>query len=363
MKVSSILCLYYSNPKIQATVKNNIIILDDTTNIKSFQLYENKIDMTDECDTYLKNISHKSATNIISLCSWNSSFLIPGSYLTKIKNNSSNKMFTQGICRLNTDEGSFILTGAYDRSKSINSVIYIEKIINNSPKYIKTIILPDKTHCGGLAFDGTNLWICSNNHYIKGIKYNSIKNELESNKKFIYIDYDFSSIDLGFNINYLTYSKNMLWAGQCNNNSPKMYGFTISNKNKACPILTKSQAMFVPDYTEGVAIHSDGTTFFTTSHTDSTKTGEKRYMSSKLIIYSPSWKSPKYNNELKLNVIARNNRINSYFLPPMSEEICLTSPSGTGIYITFESICKGNSDPLFKSDRVLRFKISKLLKN
>ena len=119
--------------------------------------------------------------------------------------------------------------------------------------------------------------------------------------------------------------------------------------------------MFVPDYTEGVTIHNDGKTFFTTSHTDSTESGEKKYMSSKLIVYNPSWNNPTYNNNLKINVIPRNNNIKNYFLPPMAEGICLTTASGTAFYIIFESIAKGSTGPNFKTDRVLRFSISNVL--
>lgn len=64
------------------------------------------------------------------------------------------------------------------------------------------------------------------------------------------------------------------------------------------------------------------------------------------------------NSSLGVPVIARNSSKFIRHLPPMAEDLCLSSSDGNYIYITFESISYASCK--YKVDRILRFKISNL---
>lgn len=53
--------------------------------------------------------------------------------------------------------GSYFLISAYDYKKTDYSVIYV--VSRSSKSYITSIILPSKAKVGGLAYDGTNVWV------------------------------------------------------------------------------------------------------------------------------------------------------------------------------------------------------------
>ena len=89
---------------------------------------------------------------------------VPGLAYTELEEYGCNQMVPQGICIA----GEYMLISAYDngpragliRDESYvpqNSVIYI--LSCGRGEFLTTLILPDVNHVGGLAFDGSRVWI------------------------------------------------------------------------------------------------------------------------------------------------------------------------------------------------------------
>ena len=91
---------------------------------------------------------------------------MPGLESTDILGESCGYMVPQGICIA----GDYMLVTAYDSgdfyknpkqgAHKINpSVLYV--LSNQTPgsrELLTTIVLPDRNHVGGVAFDGKNIW-------------------------------------------------------------------------------------------------------------------------------------------------------------------------------------------------------------
>ena len=56
----------------------------------------------------------------------------------------------------------------------------------SSKKLLTTVVLPNKTHAGGLAYDGRNLWICQST-YLRSIPFAQIKKAAVAKKKYLEI--------------------------------------------------------------------------------------------------------------------------------------------------------------------------------
>lgn len=85
---------------------------------------------------------------------------LPSLQNTKLPDTNCPDMVVQGICTAADD----ILISAYcnpgSRRKPVHtSVIYV--IHKQSGEFIKTLTLGYKAHVGGIAYDGTYLWVCS----------------------------------------------------------------------------------------------------------------------------------------------------------------------------------------------------------
>ena len=63
------------------------------------------------------------------------------------------RMIPQGI----TVAGDYMLVSAYDGSKTTESVIFV--INRKTKKLCTTVVMPYASHLGGIAYDGTNIWV------------------------------------------------------------------------------------------------------------------------------------------------------------------------------------------------------------
>lgn len=94
-----------------------------------------------------------------------------------------NNLCPQGICFA----GDYLLTTAYCMDGIHNSCIFIYN--KKSGEYLKTIVLKKKSHVGGVAYDGENIWIChSDSEDLQRISYSSLKNYAIGNKGVIQPD-------------------------------------------------------------------------------------------------------------------------------------------------------------------------------
>lgn len=76
------------------------------------------------------------------------SIVLPGMTNTNVLEFGSKTMVPQGM----TFAGSYLLVSAYDSKRIDNSVVYV--MSRSSKKLLTTVVLPNKTHAGGLAYDG-----------------------------------------------------------------------------------------------------------------------------------------------------------------------------------------------------------------
>lgn len=102
---------------------------------------------------FTKSPAYKTYKKMRSAMNYNKSFAIPGMKTTNVAGFSCTTMVPQGLCLA----GSYFLITAYDYKKELNSVVYV--VSRSSKSYITTIVLPSKAKVGGIAYDGTNVWI------------------------------------------------------------------------------------------------------------------------------------------------------------------------------------------------------------
>lgn len=94
-----------------------------------------------------------------------------------------NNLCPQGICFA----GDYLLTTAYCMDGVHNSCIFIYN--KKSGEYLKTLVLKKKSHVGGVAYDGENIWIChSDSKDLQRISYTSLKSYAVGNKGVIQPD-------------------------------------------------------------------------------------------------------------------------------------------------------------------------------
>ena len=71
-----------------------------------------------------------------------------------------------------TFAGKYLLITAYDTYSEEKSVIYVMNKYNR--KLLTVIVLPNKTHGGGICYDGKTVWV-TNGQKISGIAFTDIK--------------------------------------------------------------------------------------------------------------------------------------------------------------------------------------------
>ena len=100
---------------------------------------------------------------------------IPGLAHTDVNGQDCTTMVPQGICIA----GDYMIISAYDASGQCDSVLYV--LSNTNPasrKYLTTLVLPNKAHVGGIAFDGSYLWV-SNGRDVSSIQYTELVNAVD----------------------------------------------------------------------------------------------------------------------------------------------------------------------------------------
>jgi len=136
---------------------------------------------------------------------------IPGLEYTSIGNSYSMQMIPQGICIA----GQYMLITAYDYEKEKNSVIYVLSNQDESRReLLTTIVLPDKNHVGGIAFDGERIWLAkSATGYCSTILYEDIEIAVLSGQESYFLkDYQ-ENVYCDIRVSFVSYYKERLWVG------------------------------------------------------------------------------------------------------------------------------------------------------
>ena len=266
------------------------------------------------------------------------SFPMPGTINTNVGGFTSYRMCPQAI----TFAGSYLLMTAYDYSKEENSVIYVMNKSNG--KLLTTIVLPDQVHVGGIAYDGTNVWV-SHGGNVAAIRFSTIKSAAKN--KLAYKNVSYTTLcKVNTTASFITYYKGMLWVGQTKETAKSpTYSYTINNKT-GTPTLKAKNKINLPDRIQGIAFLSDGSLAISRSNLYITS---QRYYISQIDYYKPKWSG----NKIK----KLNKKVNTCQMPTMNEGIAV---SGKYIYSCFEStIFPTASNPM---DRICAFKTSSLTK-
>ncbi|MCC8029948.1 MAG: hypothetical protein LIO75_09200 [Lachnospiraceae bacterium] len=150
---------------------------------------------------------------------------IPGLENTCFPASHSNQMVPQGICIA----GDYMLISAYDKSGLEKSVIYV--LSNDDPanrNLITTIVLPDKNHVGGIAFDGSSVWVAkSTSRRLSEISREQIEAAAVSGQSVFELkEYD-SEFNCGVIASFIGYQDDRLWVGTSHSFLGRQGGLTV----------------------------------------------------------------------------------------------------------------------------------------
>ena len=290
---------------------------------------------------FLRSAAVKACSFVKKQLNYAKSIVLPGMTNTNVLEFGSKTMVPQGM----TFAGSYLLVSAYDSKRIDNSVVYV--MSRSSKKLLTTVVLPNKTHAGGLAYDGRNLWICQST-YLRSISFAQIKKAAVAKKKYLEIKAYGTKNALGQQAAAVTYYKGLLWvASYSESNSGYLGSYRIADKTGK-PVLTVCGRIKLPNRVQGLTFTSNGRLILSRScQTNSTKRG---YLH-QLDVYKPNLKKA---GAGKITLGKRNKVIN---MPSMNEEIAV---SGKYLYVNFESVQFTSATK--RVDRICAFKVAAVTK-
>ncbi len=245
------------------------------------------------------------------------SMVIPGLIHTNINGFASTRMCPQGI----TFAGDYLLMTAYDMASEENSVIYV--MDKATGKLLTTLILPVKSHAGGIAFDGTYVWVADGKK-ASVIPFQEVIAAAESGKPYTPIRF-LKSCKLEITASYLTYYDDLLWIGSYDElKATKLNSYYIHDEEDEIS-LVQVDTINMPNRVQGVAFTEDG--YLLLSRSCQIHKGLRGYMR-QLDVYRPDL------TVTNKGVTPLGKLIRTIEMPSMNEEIAL---DGGFLYVNFES--------------------------
>jgi hypothetical protein len=291
-------------------------------------------------DEFVSSMPYNDIAFFKKYVKYSKSFIMPGLVTTNIGGFESTAMCPQGI----TFAGNYLLLTAYDMKSEENSVIYV--MDKSTKALLTTLILPSKTHAGGIVYDGSNIWV-SNGVKISSIPYAQVEAAVLAGTPYNYVTYN-ATCEVGITASYLTYYMDQLWVGTYNElENTQMYSYQIEDKDTR-PMLIKSDSIVMPTRVQGVAFTDKGVLIM--SRSCQLYDGLRGYIR-QLDLYQPDFDNVT-NGEIALGDV-----INSYEMPSMNEGIAI---DGSYLYVCYESAAF--QDASYKMDRVCAFSLSSLIK-
>lgn len=289
---------------------------------------------------FTKSPAYKTYKKMRTKMNYSKSFAIPGMKITNVSGFSCKTMVPQAICHA----GSYLLISAYDSTGVDYSVVFV--VSKASKSFITAIVLPSKAKVGGMAYDGTNIWI-SKGSSVACFPYSFITEAVNSGYAYKTLSSYRSVCKVNTTASFMGYYNGTLWVGPFSQSSAKMYGYGIANKTTA-PSLSQTYTMTVPSKTQGITFNSDGTMILSRSYR--TKKSKSGYIS-QIRSYLPS-----YGNAGTSGKVLKNSALAITTMPPLVEGLAVY---GSYTYAVFSSThysgCK------YPVDRVIALKTSKLI--
>lgn len=262
---------------------------------------------------------------------------IPGMPSTRESDYINNLISTEGQCPQGiciTNEYYLITAYCTDDNDSLGSLYVFDKV---DGEYLVTLGMKKDSHLGGLAFDGTNVWIChSDSKTLECIPYSYIlkiakqKPQAAVDATGIFKEYKVANVP-----SCITYFDGKLWVATHN---IYLKSVMISYKYLG-GILKEENRYSIPDKVQGIAFDQTGNIYLSTSF--------GRTKSSYLKIYDNVDALNQTPNKPKMKVE----------MPPCSEEITIASGK---VYVLFESASEkyfegtdGNGSSISPIDKVV----------
>ncbi len=290
---------------------------------------------------FKKSEAYKKCKTIKKKAIYNKSFAMPGMINTNVAGFKCTSMIPQGL----TIAEDYMLMAAYDSQKVENSVIYVMNKKNG--KLLTTIVLPNKPHVGGIAYDGSNIWITQNKS-LRSFKFSEIQTAIEKGVSY-YVIAEYDSVQsLDHKAGSVVYYYDLLWVASYNElSNGQMVSYQINSKESS-PVLVYCESIKMPSKVQGIEFTENGRLLVSRScQTDSTKRG----FFHRIDVYKPNLEFVD-DGEISLGKVR-----NSIDMPTMNEEIAI---DGKYVYINYESVSFGSA--VKQMDRICAFPLSYMTK-
>lgn len=332
-KVEAYRTFYETAYKGNASDAERVLVKKPGATVTSPKLYKNK-------SLFKKSSAYKECKVFQKKVNYEKSYVIPGLAGTDVDGFYSKSMCPQGI----TFAEGYLLLSAYDRNQEENSVIYVMKKSNR--KLLMTIVLPNKTHAGGIAYDGTNLWVTQTNT-VRSIFFGDIHSAIKEGKKEYLAQYR-TICTLSHAASALTLYKGRLWVASYDELKAGYLGaYVIKNKADE-PTLEEYAMTRIPTRVQGLVFTDAGKLIL--SRSCQTNEGKRGFLHV-LDVYRPKL------SKLAEGTITLGTVKKTVEMPTMNEEVAI---AGKYLYVNFESAAF--STAVKRMDRVCAFKVNSIVK-
>lgn len=254
---------------------------------------------------WLKNLSYDFLDEL----------MIPGMPSSKLQDLETQKIFSaaqcpQGICLT----GEYVILTSYSEGRDDLGELFV--FDRESGDFLVTLGMNPKSHLGGVAFDGQNVWICnSSSRSIERISYDFVKLMADQNTgEVVDASKMVDTIPVENTPSCITYDNGRLWiATHTVSGDSELVAYYYNSKKED---LTALSSYRIPRKVQGIAFDDAGRVYLSTSY--------GRAASSYLKVYASVFAMSGNPNKPQIQVE----------MPPGSEEIAI---SGDEIYVLFES--------------------------
>lgn len=262
------------------------------------------------------------------------------------KEKSSDQFVPQGLCRVD----KYMLATAYDEKRESNSVIYAVDMTTMT--LVSTLTLPNKYHVGGIAFDGSNIWITGDTSdkytgepFVQYMKYDRFLELIEKPLNEASVRDLSDRIYIKNKPSFLEYDNEMLWvgtyAGSKGTAEGYMHGYRIVRKEDDTSLNTMMYAVVKGIDSSAQGADIDGDSLYVSSSYNGLVPVAKTSFITRYNLGST-------NVMTDINVSGR--EISRIEVPKMNEEIFVY---GNTIHINFESASEHWKAAVVNTDRIL----------